>query len=327
MKCFYPALHKLEEVHLFYCRKLKTFQFESQEFQCPQAENQAIFLPKKVIPYLKFLAVSKEEIMMMLHGQFHVNNLSNLEALQLQCFHDDSDTLPYEFLQRLPNIENLIVCCSSFKEIFCTKRPTMDCVKEIIPQVKCLQLSSLSQLNSIGLEHSWVQHISENIQKLQIDKCHSLRSIVPSENSASAEEYVHRNCESLKEVVSEEVEELSGHVEEEIIVFHKLKTLSLRSLPNLGRFYNGNIELKFPSLLHLLLIDCSKMESFCAGTVSVNSWMEVQFKDEEDTEVDPFDEDTEVDPFGEKHAFLVEGDLNCAVRNVFEGYVLIPLSF
>ncbi|XLT07532.1 hypothetical protein HN51_053325, partial [Arachis hypogaea] len=346
MKCFYPALHKLEEVHLFYCRKLKTFQFESQEFQCPQAENQAIFLPKKVIPYLKFLAVSKEEIMMMLHGQFHVNNLSNLEALQLQCFHDDSDTLPYEFLQRLPNIENLIVCCSSFKEIFCTKRPTMDCVKEIIPQVKCLQLSSLSQLNSIGLEHSWVQHISENIQKLQIDKCHSLRSIVPSEVSFSSlielnisecnglvnlftpstSRTLHQlknmsieNCESLKEVVSEEVEELSGHVEEEIIVFHKLKTLSLRSLPNLGRFYNGNIELKFPSLLHLLLIDCSKMESFCAGTVSVNSWMEVQFKDEEDTEVDPFDEDTEVDPFGEKHAFLVEGDLNCAVRNVFEG--------
>ncbi|XP_057741971.1 uncharacterized protein LOC130960563 [Arachis stenosperma] len=343
LKCFYPAPHKLEcpkleEVHLFHCEKLKTFQFESQKFQCPQAENQAIFLPEKVIPYLKFLAVSKEEIMMMLH----VNNLSKLEALQLQCFHDDSDTLPYDFLQGLPNIEKLVVCCSSFKEIFCTKRPTMDCVKEIIPQVKCLQLSSLSQLNSIGLEHSWVQHISENIEKLQIDKCHSLRSIVPSEVSFSSlielnisecnglvnlftpstSRTLHQlknmsieNCESLKEIVSEEeVEESSGHVEEEIIVFHKLKTLSLRSLPNLGRFYNGNIELKFPSLVHLLLIDCSKMESFCAGTVSVNRWMEVQFNDEEDTKVDPFDD------MGEKHALLVEGDLNCAVRNVFEGF-------
>ncbi|XLT76164.1 hypothetical protein HN873_032438 [Arachis hypogaea] len=348
LKCFYPAPHKLEcpkleEVHLFHCEKLKTFQFESQKFQYPQAENEAIFLPEKVIPYLKFLAVSKEEIMMMLH----VNNLPKLEALQLQCFHDDSDTLAYEFLQRLPNIEKLVVCCSSFKEIFCTKRPTMDCVKEIIPQVKCFQLSSLSQLSSIGLEHSWVQHISENIEKLQIDKCHSLRSIVPSEVSFSSlielnisecnglvnlftpstSRTLHQlknmsieNCESLKEIVSEEeVEESSGHVGEEIIVFHKLKTLSLRSLPNLGRFYNGNIGIKFPSLVHLLLIDCSKMESFCAGTVSVNRWMEVQFKDEEDTEVDPFDEDTEVDPFGEKHAFLVEGDLNCAVRNVFEG--------
>ncbi|XP_015950880.1 uncharacterized protein LOC107475746 [Arachis duranensis] len=343
LKCFYPAPHKLEcpkleEVHLFHCDKLKTFQFESQEFQCPQAENQAIFLPEKVIPYLKFLAVSKEEIMMMLH----VNNLSKLEALQLQCFHDDSDTLPYEFLQRLPNIEKLVVCCSSFKEIFCTKRPTMDCVKESIPQVKCLQLSSLTQLNSIGLEHSWVQHISENIEKLQMDKCHSLRSIAPSEVSFSnlielnisecnglvnlftpstsrtlqqLKNMSIENCESLKEIVSEEeVEESSGHVGEEIIVFHKLKTLSLCSLPNLGRFYNGNIGLKFPSLVHLLLIDCSKMESFCAGTVSVNRWMEVQFKDEEDIEVVPFDD------MGEKHAFLVEDDLNCAVRKVFEGF-------
>ncbi|KAL1369043.1 hypothetical protein AAHE18_02G167300 [Arachis hypogaea] len=342
LECFYPAPYKLEcpkleKVHLFHCDKLKTFQFESQEFQCPQAENQAIFLPEKVIPYLKFLAVSKEEITMMLH----VNNLSKLEALQLQCFHDDSDTLPYEFLQRLPNIEKLVVCCSSFKEIICTKRPTMDCVKEIIPQVKCLQLSSLSQLNSIGLEHSWVQHISENIEKLQMDKCHSLRSIVPSEVSFSnlielnisecnglvnlftpstsrtlqqLKNMSIENCESLKEIVSEEeVEESSGHVGEEIIVFHKLKTLSLCSLPNLGRFYNGNIGLKFPSLVHLLLIDCSKMESFCAGTVSVNRWMEVQFKDEEDIEVVPFDD------MGEKHAFLVEDDLNCAVRKVFEG--------
>ncbi|XLU46471.1 hypothetical protein S245_041285 [Arachis hypogaea] len=347
LKCFYPAPHKLEcpkleEVHLFHCEKLKTFQFESQKFQYPQAENQAIFLPEKVIPYLKFLAVSKEDIMMMLHGQFQLNNLPKLEALQLQCFHDDSDTLPYEFLQRLPNVEKLVVCCSSFKEIICTKRPTMDCVKEIIPQVKCLQLSTLSQLNSIGLEHSWVQHISENIEKLQIDNCHSLRSIVPSKVSFSSlielnisecnglvnlftpstSRTLHHlknmsieNCESLKEIVSEEeVEESSGHVEEEIIVFHKLKTLSLRSLPNLGRFYNGNIGLKFPSLVHLLLIDCSKMESFCAGTVSVNRWMEVQFKDEEDTEVYPFDD------MEEKHALLVEGDLNCAVRNVFEGF-------
>ncbi|KAL1331455.1 hypothetical protein AAHE18_12G186600 [Arachis hypogaea] len=338
LECFYPAPYKLEcpkleKVHLFHCEKLKTFQFESQEFQCPQAENQAIFLPEKVLPYLKFLAVSKEEIMMMLH----VNNLSKLEALQLQCFHDDSDTLPYEFLQGLPNIEKLVVCCSSFKEILCSKRPTMDCVKEIIPQVKCLQLSSLTQLNSIGLEHSWVQHISENIEKLQIDKCHSLRSIVPNEVSFSSlielnisecnglvnlftpstSSTLHQlknmsieNCESLKEIVSEEEVEESSKLNEEEIIFKKLKTLSLRSLPNLERFYSGNVGLKFPSLLHLLLIDCSKMETFCAGTVTVNRWTEIQFKEDYKN------------PYGRliKQAFLLEDDLNCVVEKAFEGF-------
>ncbi|MED6137117.1 hypothetical protein PIB30_061975 [Stylosanthes scabra] len=317
---------------------LKTFECEPQRFQHPQAENQVIFFPEKVFPYLKFLALCKEEIMMMLNGQFDVNDLSKLEALELQCFHNDSNTFPYELFQLLPTIEKLLVRCSSFKEIFCNKSPTMVCVEEIIPHLKCLQLSTLYQLNSIGLQHSWMQHIPENLEKLQIDECHCLRSIVPSKVSFSSlielnisecnglvnlftpstSRTLHqlksmsiKNCESLEEIVSaEEVEELSKFDEEEII-FKNLKTLSLRSLPNLGRFYNGNIALRFPFLVHLLLMDCNKMKSFCAGTVTVNRWMEVQYK-EVDTEV-PYHR-------REKHAFLVEGDLNLAVRNIFEEF-------
>ncbi|QHO25337.1 Rpp4 candidate [Arachis hypogaea] len=311
LECFYPSPHKLEcpkleEVHLFHCEKLKTFEFESQKFQYPQAECQAILLPEKVFPYLKFLALNKKEIMMMLHGQFHVNGLSKLEALLLQCFHDDSATFPYELLQKLPTI------------------------------IQKLVLSTLSQLNSIGLEHSWMQQISENLEKLQIDKCHCLRSIVPSKVSFSSlielnisecnglvnlftpstSRTLHqmknmsiKNCESLKEIVSEEEVGESSKLDEEKIIFKKLKTLSLRSLPNLERFYNGNIALKFPSLIKLLVIDCSKMESFCAGTVSVNRWMEVQFKED-------YEYPYLVLP---KQAFLLEDDLNCVVRNAFEG--------
>ncbi|MED6178774.1 hypothetical protein PIB30_110842, partial [Stylosanthes scabra] len=334
LKCFYPALHKLEcpkleEVHLFHCDKLNTFECESQRSKPSQSDNQAIFLPEKVLPYLKFLALCKEEIMMMLNGQFHVNGLSKLEALRLQCFHDDSDTFPYELLQQLPTIEKLGVSCSSFKEIFCNKSPSMACVEEIVPHVKCLQLSTLFQLNSIGLEHSWMDHISENLEKLQIDQCHCLRNIVASRVSFSSlielnisecnglvnlftpstSRTLHqlnnmsiKTCESLEEIVSEEeVEELSKFDEEEII-FKKLKTLSLQSLPNLGRFYNGNIALKFPSLAQLLLIDCNKMENFSAGKVTVNRWTEIQFKE------------------GEwKQALLLEDDLNCVVRNALEG--------
>ncbi|XP_020972032.1 uncharacterized protein LOC107626019 isoform X2 [Arachis ipaensis] len=332
LKCFYPAPHKLEcpkleEVHLFHCEKLKIFQFESQEFQCPQAENEAIFLPEKVIPYLKFLAVSKEEIMMMLHGQFHVNNLSKLEALQLQCFHDDSDTFSYEVLGQLPNIENLAVNCSSFKEIFYSQSPNMDDGKGILPHLKCLQLIKLSKLKSIGLEYAWMDLISKNLEKLLIDQCHCLRSIVPSKVSFSSlielnisecnglvslftpstSRTLHqlknmsvKDCESLEEIVSKETEESSELVEEEIIVFPELKTLSLCSLPNLGRFYNGNTALKFPLLDKFSLIDCQKMESFCAGAVSVNRWTEVEFEEDKDP-------------------VLLEVDLNSAIPKAFEG--------
>ncbi|RYR71954.1 hypothetical protein Ahy_A02g006164 isoform A [Arachis hypogaea] len=325
LKCFYPSPHKLkcpklEEVHLFHCDQLK----ESQRFQRSQAENQAIFFPKKVIPNLKFLALSKEEIMMMWHEQLHVNDLSKLEALRLQCFHDDSDTFPYEVLQQLPNIENLAVSCSSFKGIFCSESPNMDGVEGILPHLKCLQLIKLSKLSTIGLEHSWMDIISKNLKKLLMDQCHCLKSIVPSKVSFSSlielniskcnglvslftpstsrtlyqlKHMSVKDCESLEEIVSEESSE---NVEEEIIVFSELKTLFLRSLPKLGRFYNGNVALKFPSLEKFSLISCQKMESFCAGAAIVNRRTEVEF-------------------MKNKKTVLLEVDLNCAVRKAFEG--------
>ena len=123
---------------------------------------------------------------MIWHGQFHANLLHNLPALQLQCFHDGSDTFPYGLLQKVPNLEKLSVSCCSFKVIFCSERPNMDCVEEILSHLKCLQLNSLSELNSIGLEHSWMDSISENLEKLQIVQCHCLRNIVPCKVSFSS---------------------------------------------------------------------------------------------------------------------------------------------
>ncbi|MED6173508.1 hypothetical protein PIB30_060155 [Stylosanthes scabra] len=332
LKCFYHAPHKLEcprleQVNLFHCEKLKTFECESQKFQHSQAENQAIFLPEKVIPYLNFLALSREDIITMRHGQSYVNDLSKLEALRLQCFHDNSDAFPYELLQQLPNIEYLFVTCSSFKEIFCSESPNMIGISGILPHLKYLELFRLFNLNTIGLEHSWVDLIFKNLEELLIAHCHCLRSIVPSEASfcnlielnifecnglvnlftPSTSRTMHqlknmsiRDCISLEEIVSKETEESSEHVEEEIIVFHKLKTLSLSSLPKLGRFYNGNIALKFPSLENFSLINCPMMESFCAGSVSVNRWTEVEFEEN-------------------ANPVLLEVDLNSAVQKAFEG--------
>ncbi|XP_016186173.1 putative disease resistance protein At1g63350 [Arachis ipaensis] len=174
--------------------------------------------------------------------------------------------------------------------------------------------------------HGWISFL-KNLEKLLIDQCNCLRSIVPSKVSFSSlielnisecngllslftpstSRTLHqlknmsvKDCESLEEIVSKETEESSEVVEEEIIVFPKLKTLSLCSLPNLGSFYNGNIALKFPLSDKFSLIDCQKMESFCAGALSVNRWTEVEFEEDKDP-------------------VLLEVDLNFAVRKAFEG--------
>ncbi|XP_057720697.1 uncharacterized protein LOC130935134 [Arachis stenosperma] len=317
LKCFYPGPHKLEcpklkQINLFHCEKLKIFTYDSQSFPKEQPDFQdstkALFLVEKVMPSLEFLALSKEEAMIFLDGQFHVNLLHKLPALQLQCFHDDSDTFPYGLLQMAPNIEKLSVSCCSFKDIFCSTSPDMDCVEKILSRLKCLQLNSLSELNSIGLEHNWMDPISKNFEKLQIDQCHCLRNLVPCDISFSSLTDLNvsqcnglvylftpstsrtmcqlknmsiENCESLEEIVFGVVEESSKHAEEEII-FEKLNTLSLQSLPRLGRFYNGNIALNFPSLEQISVIKCRRMESFCAGTVSVNKWSTIQLEEDKD---------------------------------------------
>ena len=271
---------------------------------------------------------------MIWHGEFHAGLPHKLQALQLHCFHDASDTFPYGLLQKVPNIGKLALSCSSFKEIFCSERPNMDCAEEILSHLKCLQLSSLSELISTGLEHSWMGPISESLEKLQIDQCHCLRNIVPCKVSFSSlielniskcgglvylftpstgrtlhqlKNMSVKNCESLEEILFEEVEESSKHDEEDII-FHKLKTLSLHSLPRLGRFYNGSVALSFPSLDQLSLIDCRRMESFCAGSVSVNKWTEVKFEEDEDESEDEVAE---------------EVDLNPTIRKAFEATVCI----
>ncbi|MED6158201.1 hypothetical protein PIB30_030586 [Stylosanthes scabra] len=312
LKWFYPGPHKLEcpklkQINLLHCEKLKIFTYDSQSFQMEQSDFQdsmkALFLAEKVMPSLEFLALNKEEAVIFLHGQFHVNLLDKLPALQLQCFHDDSDTFPYGLLQKAPNIEKLSVSCCSFKDIFCSTSPGMDCVEKILSRLKCLQLNSLSELNSIGLEHTWVDPISKNLEKLQVVQCHCLRNLVPcnitfssltdlnvsqcnglvylftpstSRTMCQLKNMSIENCESLEEIVFGGEEESSKHAEEEII-FEKLKTLSLHSLPRLGKFYNGNIALNFLSLEKISLIKCRRMESFCEGTVSVNKWSTIEW--------------------------------------------------
>ncbi|KAL4365198.1 hypothetical protein AHAS_Ahas07G0082100 [Arachis hypogaea] len=78
----------------------------------------------------------------------------------------------------------------------------------------------------------------------------------------------------------------------------------LPDLPKLERFCNGNIALKFPLVDKFSLIDCQKMESFCASAVNVNRWTEVEFEEDKDP-------------------VLLEVDLNSAIWKAFEGMVSI----
>nr|KYP47023.1 Disease resistance protein At4g27190 family [Cajanus cajan] len=229
--------------------------------------------------------------------EFHGNNLFNLKVLTMS-FHIGSIVFPCGFLQHVPNMENLVVCFGSFKEIFCLQSPNVDDAG-LLSQLKVLILESLPELISIGLENTWVVPVLGNLESLDVSSCSCLTNLAPSpicfsnlmslfvfechglENlftSSTAKSLARlkimeiKSCESIKEVVSKEEDE--SHEDE--IIFWQLLYLNIESLPNLINFYKGS--LSFPSLVLLSIFECHNMKTLCLGTINADKLLGVKFE-------------------------------------------------
>ena len=264
---------------------------------------------------------------MIWNGQCRGNHLHKIKVLNLQGFNVESDELPYGFLQKVPNIEKLLVNNSSFKEIFCSERPNFD-YAGFLSQLKGLNLASLSELITIGFEHSWVEEsFLKNLKTLEVKSCSRLRNLVPSlvcffnlmhltvsgcddimhlftcstaKSLAQLKQIDISSCKSIQEIVSEKGDEL--HHDE--IIFGQLQKLNLEYLPNLRSFYRGSFTLNFPSLEQLSVINCHRMDTFCAGTIKADKLSAVEFN-------------------SDGVATPLKVDLNFSIHRAFEAQVCI----
>lgn len=257
--------------------------------------------------------------------------MHKLKALYLVCFHVESDVLPYAFLQQVPNIQKLAVSCSSFTEIFCFQRPDV-VYTELLSHLKVLTLDLLMELVSIGLEHSWVEPLIKNLETLEIARCFHLRNIAASTvcfsnlmhlfvsdcnglvnlfTSSTAKSLARLKtmniicCESIQEIVSHEGD---ASYEDQKIIFEELQALYLKDLHELKCFYSGNFTLCFPSLEHVFVINCHKMETFCPGTINADKLLGVKFHDNSD-------------------AVPLEIDVNSTIQKEFLAQVCFNFSF
>ena len=144
-----------------------------------------IYFESKVTPCLEALSLGMEEAKMIEQGKLHVD-FQELHSLTLQSFHDESVEYPFAFHSKalLPSIKKLVVCDSDFKEIFPSQIFDIDCTK-ILSQLEELELRSLSRLESIGLDHSWMSPFLENLQTLLVWDCDGLKNLTPSTVSFS----------------------------------------------------------------------------------------------------------------------------------------------
>ncbi|RZC01709.1 Disease resistance protein isoform F [Glycine soja] len=244
------------------------------------------------------LSLGEIGLEMIKRGEFQTNFLHKLQVLTL-CFHIGSNVFPYEILQLAPNIEKLVVCDGSFKEIFCFDSLNVD-EAGLLLQLKVLCLESLPELVSIGLENSWIQPLLGNLETLEVIDCYSLKYLVPCTVSFSNLTYLQvqdcnsllylltsstarslgqlkrmeiKRCYSIEEIVSKEGDE--SHENE--IIFPQLNCLKLEGLPKLRSFYKGSL-LSFPSLEELSVIYCEWMETLCPGTLKADKLVQLQLE-------------------------------------------------
>ncbi|KAG4922369.1 hypothetical protein JHK86_051182 [Glycine max] len=300
LKYFYNGKHLLEwpmltQLDVYHCDKLKLFTTEHHSGEvadieyplCTSIDQQAVFSVEKVMPSLEHQANTCKDNMIG-QGQFVANAahlLQNLKVVKLMCYHEDDESNIFSsgLLEEISSIENLEVFCSSFNEIFSCQMPSTN-YTIVLSKLKKLHLKSLQQLNSIGLEHSWVEPLLKtletlevfscpnmrnlvsstvsfsNLTSLNVEECHGLVYLFTSSTAKSLGQLKHmsiRDCQAIQEIVSKEGDHESN---DEEITFEQLRVLSLESLPSIVGIYSGTYKLKFPSLDQVTLMECPQMK-------------------------------------------------------------------
>uniref|UniRef100_A0A0R0FCI4 AAA+ ATPase domain-containing protein n=1 Tax=Glycine max TaxID=3847 RepID=A0A0R0FCI4_SOYBN len=303
LSCFYPGKHHLECpvlkcLDVSYCPKLKLFTSEFGDspkqavIEAPisQLQQQPLFSIEKIVPNLENLTLNEEDIMLLSDAHLPQDFLFKLTDLDLSFENDDNkkDTLPFDFLQKVPSLEHLRVeSCYGLKEIFPSQK--LQVHDRSLPALKQLTLYDLGELESIGLEHPWGKPYSQKLQLLMLWRCPQLEKLVScavsfinlkelevtncdmmeyllkystAKSLLQLERLSIRECESMKEIVKKEEEDASDE-----IIFGSLRRIMLDSLPRLVRFYSGNATLHFTCLQVATIAECHNMQTFSEGII------------------------------------------------------------
>ncbi|KAG4937122.1 hypothetical protein JHK85_052041 [Glycine max] len=263
LSCIYPGKHHLECpvlkcLDVSYCPKLKLFTSEFHnnhkeavtEAPISRLQQQPLFSVDKIVPNLKSLTLNEENIMLLSDAHLPQDLLFKLTYLDLSFDNDGikKDTLPFDFLQKVPSLEHLRVdSCYGLKEIFPSQK--LQVHDRTLPGLKQLTLFSLLELESIGLEHPWVKPYSQklqllklwwcpqleklvscavsfiNLKELQVTYCHRMEYLLKCSTAKSLlqlESLSIRECESMKEIVKKEEEDASDE-----IIFGSLRRIML----------------------------------------------------------------------------------------------------
>ncbi|KAI4353810.1 hypothetical protein L6164_002736 [Bauhinia variegata] len=320
LKCFYPGKHnleclKLESLKVFHCHMLDIFTQELQRM--PEDDDGSstngcslYSIHHKVIPKLENLTLNPKDLMMLSCEEFQ-GSLHNIKRLKLQCFHNvnEGDTLQYGFLNNIPNIEALEVFCSGFNMLFPSQRLEVD-DNRIRAQLRELCLDMLPGIESIGLEHSWIDPLCSNLQVLEVsleqyeylkvldytesEKVWQGKVPLPKACFGQLQTLVVENCDFLSNVIPSlllpylknlkklqvknciyaevifDLNDMNIATNEE--VSFSLEILTLDQLPNLKHVWSKDVEgiISFRNLQKVQVTNCERLKALFTASLPKN---------------------------------------------------------
>jgi hypothetical protein len=243
-------------------------------------------------------------------------------SLKFDVEKNEKPTLPLEIFEKVPNLQDLQLGINSL-EIFLTKN-TNSREHGILGQLKILTLDAVSELQYINLEDSWLNTVVEKLHRLKVSECPDLKKLFHSPCAISfsymKELYISEchglrylftcsvakvlmtlkkitveKCLSIIEIIAKEQD---GTISQGV-KFEHLYYIHLNYLPSLECFYNGNGTLQLPSLAHVDIWQCPKVQVFSTGEINANFFQGIQASSDSNEQL------------------VFHNDLNASVKRVF----------
>ena len=133
-----------------------------------------------MISNLEELSLDNKSIRMILDCELSPELFSNVKVVKLCFFASKSVFSLFGFLQRLPNLENLIVESCALKELFLIE----DAMILPLPRVRAVKLDGVHDLKNIWKTSSLLQSpLFEYLETLEVRSCDDLIDLAPSSAS------------------------------------------------------------------------------------------------------------------------------------------------
>ncbi|KAL5807586.1 hypothetical protein ACOSQ4_030319 [Xanthoceras sorbifolium] len=317
LRIFHPGLYisewpMLKTLNMWGCEKVETLtsEFRLQETHGETQHENSIQRPlflvdKDAFPNLEELSLEWNCIVKeILNGKFSWYSCK-IKDLRLNYASKETAICPCFLLYTLPNLEQLGVYNGVLEEMFmCEGLGCEEKYGEAPIKLNSLILSGLNDSLNLWEENSLLCKLFQILTTLEVTSCRKLQTLVSSFTSfqnlttlevskcngllnlmavSAAKNLVQltrlqiTECKMIEEII------LHGEdLEEDLIIFNKLKYLELHCLPMLTSFYFGNYAIEFPSLQQVVVRQCPNMEYFSQGALSTPRLHKLQTEEAEE---------------------------------------------